>query len=84
LQPAAPYHNLFGIAYAQTGEIDKAAEEFRKANFLDPAQTIYRRNLAKALDIRNSPFREGGRTTDFRGRFEEVPTTDQNIFRFAW
>jgi len=35
LKPTAPYHNLLGTAYVQTGEIDKAAEEFRTANFLD-------------------------------------------------
>jgi tetratricopeptide (TPR) repeat protein len=84
LEPTAPYHNLLGIAYAQMGEIDKAAEEFRTANFLEPAEATYQRNLAEALEIRRSPSREVSRRTDFVGRFKERPATDQDIIRFAW
>ena len=67
-----------------TRKIDKAAEEFRTANFLDPAEKIYRQNLAEALEILRSPSRTRGRLTEFRGRFKEGPATDQDIFRFAW
>jgi tetratricopeptide (TPR) repeat protein len=84
LKSTALYHNLLGTAYVQTGEIDKAEEEFRTANFLEPSETIYQQNLAEASEILRSPSYASGSTNEFRGRFKEGPATDQDIFRFAW
>jgi Flp pilus assembly protein TadD len=84
LEPTAAHHNLLGIAYAQMGELVKAAEEFRTASLLDPAEATYLRNLAEAAAVQRSPSREAGQTTDFVGRFKEKPATDRDIIRFAW
>ena len=43
------------IAYVQTGELEKAAEEFRTASLMDPAE----RN--RRLDHRSIRFRQGVR-----------------------
>jgi len=84
LKPTASNHNLLGITYAQVGEIDKAAEEFRTANMLEPAEATYLRNLSEAAAVQRAPARPAGQSTDFTGRFKEKPATDQDIFRFAW
>ena len=84
LEPTAAHHNLLGIAYVQMGEIDKAAEEFRTANFLDPAEATYLRNLSEAAAIHRSPSRADSQTTNLVGKFKERPATDQDLFRFAW
>lgn len=84
LEPTAAHHNLLGIAYVQTGEIDKAVEEFRTANFLDPPQAAYSRNLTEALEIQQAGPHTYDQNTDTSRKFEENPEKGQDIFRFAW
>jgi tetratricopeptide (TPR) repeat protein len=44
-------HNDLGVLYANTGHHDKALAHYRQAVELDPAATIYRKNLADLLFV---------------------------------